>query len=159
MRVLTDRDFLSGLVLLAVGAVSLAEAGSDVRNWIFPLLATYLMMVIGAVLILKVVVGAAFNRAADAITMEPQDMIVVFDVVVFCVIVLGYILLMHGLGFWLASFIMLLLSSLYLTLEKTRRNLMMAIVVPLATCVIAYVVFLHVFYVPVPEARWWAGFR
>jgi hypothetical protein len=33
----------------------------------------------------------------------------------------------------------------------------LAIVVPLATCVVAYVVFLHVFYVPLPEATWLPG--
>jgi hypothetical protein len=54
---------------------------------------------------------------------------------------------------------MLLLTSLYLTLEKTRKNLSLAVVVPLAACVVAYVVFLHVFYVPLPKATWWAGFR
>jgi hypothetical protein len=74
-------------------------------------------------------------------------------------IVLGYVFVMYGLGFWLASFLMLSLTSLYLTLQKTRNNLIVAVVVPLAACVVAYIVFLHVFYVPLPEARWWAGFR
>jgi len=54
---------------------------------------------------------------------------------------------------------MLTLTSVYLTLEKTRKNLILAVVVPLAACVVSYIVFLHVFYVPLPEARWWMGFR
>jgi hypothetical protein len=58
-------------------------------------------------------------------------------------IALGYLLVTHGLKFWLSSFLMLSLASIYLTLEKTRHNLGLAIVVPLATCVVAYVVFLH----------------
>jgi len=53
---------------------------------------------------------------------------------------------------------MLSLTSIYLTQDKTRRSMGLAIVVPLATCVVAYVLFLHVFYVPVPKATWWAGF-
>jgi hypothetical protein len=73
--------------------------------------------------------------------------------------VLGYVFVMYGLGFWLASFLMLVLASIYLTQDKTRHNLVVAVVAPLAACVVAYVVFLHVFYVPLPEARWWAGFR
>jgi hypothetical protein len=72
-------------------------------------------------------------------------------------IALGYLLVTHGLKFWLSSFLMLSLASIYLTLENTRHNLGLAIIVPLATCVVAYVVFLQVFYVPVPEAAWWPG--
>ena len=52
---------------------------------------------------------------------------------------------------------MLSLASTYLTLEKTRRNMGVAIIVPLAACVVAYLVFLHVFYVPLPKATWWPG--
>ena len=69
-------------------------------------------------------------------------------------IALGYLLVTYSLKFWLSSFLMLSLASIYLTLETTRHNLGLAIVVPLATCVVAYVVFLHVFYVPLPEATW-----
>jgi hypothetical protein len=29
--------------------------------------------------------------------------------------------------------------------------------VSLAACVVAYILFLHVFYVPLPEAGWWPG--
>ena len=56
-----------------------------------------------------------------------------------------------------SSFLMLTLVSLYLTKDKTRRNVALAIVVPLAACVVAYVVFIHIFYVPVPQATWWPG--
>jgi uncharacterized membrane protein YkvI len=65
---------------------------------------------------------------------------------------------MYGLGFWLASVIMTSAASIYLTLEKTRRNIKLAVVVPICSCIVAYFVFLHVFYVPFPEASWWSGF-
>ena len=61
----------------------------------------------------------------------------------------------NGLGFWLSSLIMLTLASIYLTLEKTRRNLILAVVVPLAACIVAYFIFIHVFYVPFPKPTWW----
>jgi len=64
------------------------------------------------------------------------------------------LLVMYGLGFWLASFLMLSLASIYLTLNRTTRTMGFAVVVSLATCVVAYVVFQHVFYVPVPQATW-----
>jgi hypothetical protein len=64
---------------------------------------------------------------------------------------------MNGLGFWLASFLMLSVASFYLTQKKTRRNLTLAVAVPLGVCIVAYLVFLRVFYVPLPEATWWSG--
>ena len=155
MQRLKDTDLLSALVLFFIGAVSLSEAGTDVRNWIVPRLATYLILAIAVVLLARVVFAAVMKRVPDIIRTAPEDRAIFIDVVVFCAIVLGYMFVMYRLGFWLSSFLMLSLASLYLTLDKTRRNLGVAIVVPLATCVLAYVVFLHVFYVPLPEARWW----
>ena len=159
MERLKDRDLLSALVLFAIGAISLSQAGTDSRNWMFPRLATYVILAIAAVLLARVVIGAIMERAPDIIPWEPEDRVVAIDLLVFGAIVLGYVFVMYGLGFWLASFLMLLLTSFYLTLEKTRNNLILAVVVPLAACIVAYIVFLHVFYVPLPEARWWAGFR
>lgn len=159
MALLRDRDFLSALVLFAVGIVSLSEAGDDVRNWIFPLLATYLLIAIGAALAIKAIVTLVRNKELDLIEWQSEDSTTLFDLLVFGAIVIGYILVMYGLGFWLASFIMLTVASIYMTVEKTPRRLMMAVLVPAFACVLAYVIFLHVFYVPLPEARWWAGFR
>ena len=61
------------------------------------------------------------------------------------------------IGFWLSSFLMLLLTSVCLTLDKTRKNVGLAVVVPLVACVGAYFLFTHVFYVPFPEPTWWPG--
>jgi len=156
---LKDRDLLSALVLFFIAAVSLSQAGTDPRNWIFPRLATYVILAIAAALLARVVIAAIMERVPDIIPPAREDRVILIDLVVFCAIVLGYVFVMYGLGFWLASFLMLSLTSLYLTLEKTRRKLVLALVVPLAACVVAYVVFLHVFYVPLPEARWWSGLR
>lgn len=159
MQRLRDRDLLSALILLFIGAVSLSEAGTDVRNWIFPRLATYLILAIAVVLVARVVFAAVRARAPDVIQWGPEDRIVLIDLLVFGGIVLVYLFVMYGLGFWVASFLMLSLTSMYLTPEKTRRNIGLAIVVPLVACIVAYFVFLHVFYVPLPEARWWPGLR
>jgi hypothetical protein len=156
---LKDRDLLSALALFVIGAISLSEAGTDSRNWMFPRLATYVILAVAVVLLARVVIGAIMQRAPDLIPWTSEDRRVLVDLLVFGATVVGYVFVMYGLGFWLASFLMLLLTSLYLTLEKTRKNLILAVVVPLAACVVAYVVFLHVFYVPLPKATWWAGFR
>lgn len=159
MQKLTDRDFLSALVLFIIGIVSLVNEGDDLMNWVFPRLATYFVLFVAAVLAARVIFAQTFSREPDTISMSAEDRLVLVDVVVFLAIVLVYLLVMYGLGFWLASFIMLALASLYMTLDKTRKNVILALIVPLAICIVAYIIFLHVFYVPLPEAGWWKGFR
>lgn len=159
VRRLLDKDLLSALVLFFIGGVALSQAGPEMMNWLFPRLAAYLILALGLALLVQVALAAAMNRAPDLIDGIRENRVVIVDLAVFGAIVLVYMLVMYGLGFWLASFLMLSLTSLYLTIEKTPRNVMLAIVVPLATCVVAYVIFLHVFYVPLPQARWWFGFR
>ena len=97
------------------------------------------------------------KRAPDVIHLPPEERVAFVDVFVFLVIVLAYMFTMFHLGFWLSSFLMLALGSLYLTLDKTRRNIGLALLAPLATCVVAYLIFTHVFYVPFPEGYWWPG--
>ena len=104
MQRLKDTDFLSALVLFFIGAVSLSQAGTDVRNWIFPRLATYLILAIAVVLLARVVFAAAMKRVPDIIHWVQEDRAVLIDVVVFCAIVLAYMFVMRGLGFWLSSF-------------------------------------------------------
>ena len=124
-------------------------------NWAFPLLATYFILFAAAALVVRAVFAAVAGRAPDIISIGAEDRTVWLDVSTFFVIALVYLLVLYGLGFWLSSFLMLSLVSIYLTRDKTRHNMALAIVVSLATCVVAYVVFLHVFYVPLPEAGWW----
>ncbi len=157
MRILKDRDLLTALVLFGVGAVFSADSGDNIKDWIFPLLATYLVLGIAVALLLLVIFRAIMKRQPDIIHLTSEDRIAYFNVLVFFLIVLANILVMYGLGFWLSSFLMLTLTSLYLTLDKTRKNVGMALVVPLVACVVAYLVFTHVFYVPFPEATWWPG--
>jgi Tripartite tricarboxylate transporter TctB family len=157
MQKLMDRDLLSALVLFIIGSIALSNAGADMMNWAFPLLAAYFVMFAAALLVARAVFTAIAKREPDIISIRAEDRIVWLDVFTFLVIAVGYLLVMYGLGFWLASFVMLSLVSIYLTQDKTRHNVALAIVVPLATCVVAYVVFQHVFYVPVPEASWFPG--
>lgn len=159
MQKLKDRDFLSALVLFFIGSVALYKEGDDLMNWVFPRLATYFVLFAAAVMAARVIFTDTDRRVSEIIRVSAEDRLVALDVFVFLVIVFGYLLVMYGLGFWLASFLMLAVASIYLTLDKTRKNIVLAIVVPLGICIAAYIIFLHVFYVPVPEARWWAGFR
>ncbi len=157
MKRLIDRDLLAALVLLCIGAVFWVSPSADPKDWAFPRLATYLMLGIAVALVARVAFAAIRKRVPDAVHSTLADRVALIDVFVFLAIVLAYLFVMHGLGFWLSSLIMLALTSIYLTLEKTRRNLMLAVVVPLASCIVAYFIFIHVFYVPFPKPTWWPG--
>ena len=157
MQRLMDRDLLTALALFFIGGVAFFSADNDVKNWIFPLLAAYLILGIAAALVARVVFAAIMRHVPDIVRLAPEDRIAVIDVLVFFLIVLAYMFVMYGLGFWLSSLLMLSLTSIYLTLDKTRQNIRLALIVPLGACVMFYFVFLHLFYVPFPKATWWPG--
>ena len=157
MRVFLNRDLLTALVLLGVGALFSADGGDEIKDWIFPLLATYVVFGIAAALLGLVVFRAIAKRLPDVVHLTSEDRLAYLDVLVFFLVVLVYVFVMYGLGFWLSSFLMLLLTSVYLTLDKTRKNVGLAVVVPLVACIAAYFLFTHVFYVPFPEPTWWPG--
>ena len=93
----------------------------------------------------------------DLLQFSTEDRYSAIDVLIFLVIVLAFMFVMGGLGFWLSSLIMLILASIYLTLDKTRRSVTIAAIVPFGICVSAYLIFTYVFYVPFPEGSWLAG--
>jgi MFS family permease len=157
MQRLVDRDLLTALVLFFIGGAALFSAGNEVKNWIFPLLAAYLLLAIAVALVARVVFAAIMKHVPDIVQLAPEDRNAYIDVLVFFLIVLAYMFVMFGFGFWLSSLLMLSLTSIHLTQDKTRRNIRLALVVPLVTCVVAYFVFLHLFYVPFPKAIWWPG--
>ena len=158
MQRLFDRDFVTALILFCIGAIFWVDLGANAKDWIFPRLATYLILGVAVALTAKVVFAVIMKRLPDVVRLAREDRPAHIDVLVFVVIVLVYMFVMYGLGFWLASVIMTSAASIYLTLEKTRRNIKLAVVVPICSCIVAYYVFLHVFYVPFPEASWWSGF-
>ena len=157
MQRLADRDFLTSVVLFAVYGLFTSGTSSDVKDWIFPNLATYVLLIIAVALLAKVLFQAVFKHAPDIDKFTKDEQRAYLDVLVFFLIVLCYLFVMYGLGFWLSSFLMLILTSTYLTIEKTRRNIRLAIIVPFASCIVFYFVFLYFFYVPFPRATWWIG--
>ncbi len=157
MKRLADRDLLTALVLFGIAAVFSSGTTTDVKDWIFPQLANYVILAVGVTLLARFLLAGVLKRAPDFVDGVRENWPAIIDLLVFCLIVLAYVFVMNGLGFWLASFLMLTLTSVYLTQDKTRRNLTLAVAMPLGVCIVAYFVFLRVFYVPVPEATWWLG--
>ncbi|MGI9422896.1 MAG: hypothetical protein ACR2PA_06860, partial [Hyphomicrobiaceae bacterium] len=91
---LVDRDLLTAMVLLIVGGAAWLSAGGDVKNWIFPLLAIYLILGIAAALLARVIFSAIFDYVPDDVRVSDEDKSVLFDVLVFLLIVLAYMFVM-----------------------------------------------------------------
>ena len=157
MQRLLDRDLLTGLILLCIFGIFSADNSADPKDWIFPILANYVILIAGIALFTRGAFALIIKRLPDIIHLTPEERIAYFDVFVFFLIVLAYMFVMYGLGFWLSSLLMVSLTSIYLTLDKTRRNIGLAMAVPLGSCILFYFVFLHLFYVPFPRATWWPG--
>ncbi|MDP6049954.1 MAG: tripartite tricarboxylate transporter TctB family protein [SAR202 cluster bacterium] len=158
MQKLLDRDFLTFLMLLCVYAVFSTGTSIDAKDWIFPLLANYVILTVAVVMILKFIFMLTAKRILDIVELTKEDRVSSVDVLIFFLIVLAYMFVMYGFGFWLSSWLMLVLSTTYLTLEKTLYNIGLAVAVPLTSCILFYFVFLYFFYVPFPRATWWIGF-
>lgn len=152
-KVWSDRDLWSALVLLAIGALFYSALGDEPVDWVMPRLAISFVLLMAAVLFLSFVVRLVLHRKPKYVPV-PQERHAVIDVLAFCIIVFLYMVLVKGLGFWLASLLMLAAASMTLMVERTRRNMMLGVVVPVGAIVVGYFIFQHVFYVPVPEGGW-----
>jgi len=157
MKRLADRDLLTALMLFGVSALFSVGSSSDPKDWAFPLLANYVTLGIAIAFFAKFVVSVARNNMPDLIAMSADDRASIMDVVVFQLIVIAFLFVMFGVGFWPSALVMLILTSLYLTQERTTRNMRMAIIVPICISIVAFLIFTQVFYVPFPEAGWFAG--
>ncbi len=157
MSKLLSTELLTALVLFGVGALFSVGSSSDPKDWAFPLLANYVVLGIAFVFLARFFYAAIVKQLPEAIRLTGEDRAAFLNVFVFLVIVLAYMFVMFGVGFWISSLIMLVLASVYLTVERTRRNMVMAIIVPIGICIVAFIVFTHVFYVPFPGAGWFEG--
>ncbi len=155
MAMIRNNDLLNALVLLVIGVIFSSDGGDDNKDWAFPLLSTYVVFAGAVAFFAKFVFNAMSGRIADLLNFDEDHKLAAKDVFVFLVVVLIYMSVMRAIGFWPTSVVMLLVLSTYLTLEKTRRNMTSAILAPICTCIIAYLIFTHVFYVPFPPGTIW----
>ena len=157
MQKLLDKSFITALVLFGICWMFSIGSSPDPKDWAFPLLANYSLLLIATILLGRFLFLSINNKQEDFLQFLSEDKTSAVDVLVFLIIVIAFMFVMYGLGFWLSSLIMLICSSVYLTLEKTLRNVCMAIIVPICISITAFIVFTYVFYVPFPSASWLPG--
>lgn len=149
---LFDYDLGGGLALLAVVAVSVSQMGHGVRDWLYPRALSYLMGAVGLVLVIKWAVRAVKAMRAGDVPTESKlpGREAATDAGVVTIAALVYAVAISIVGFWLTTFVVVGLLSVYLTERRDPKAVAISVVVAAAVSVVGYFVFLHVFYVPVP---------
>lgn len=146
-------DLVSGVFLLAVVAVAVLNAGEGTLDWIFPLALSYTLAAIAIYLTVRGLLG----RGDRTDTLVPVLHGRGIDVLVFTVITAVYVVLVPPIGFWTMSALMLFAASVYLDSERTRKRIALAAGVAVAVCLVAYVLFVRVLFVPLPPEGWLPG--
>lgn len=144
-----------------VGATSLTAMGEGgLQDWVFPQTATYLLLLIGAVLVVRWALrrGRPGGDSGDGDTRRVTLSLTArgpgAEVVLFVVGLAVYVLMIPLVGFWSMSFVMVAAVSLLLAERMTLRHAAVSLAVASVVSVAGYLVFMRVFFVPVPQAPW-----
>lgn len=143
-------EIIAGAALIAIAAVFILSAGEGSMDWLFPLALAWLLVAVGIYLVIRGLLGYGETVPARPAVLRGEGV----DVAIFTGIAVLYVVLARPVGFWLASAAMLVLSSIYLAVDRDRKTYVYSVVVAIAVCVVSYILLLHVFYVPLPRARW-----
>lgn len=148
-------DVAGGALSIVFGFFFLWNSGEDMRDWIWPRTLSQLLMVLGAVLILRGLTASGRSRTVPVIPRALRGLSALkrgdADVLVFALMIVGYVALAPRLGFWLMTFLVVSAAATLLDLEITRRKRVIAVLVALAVCLVGYLLFEVVFYVPFPS--------
>jgi putative tricarboxylic transport membrane protein len=140
-------DVVAAVALFAIAGVLLSQTGDDLRDWVLPRTLNYLLIGVGAVLLMKGLV-----RPGDTVPAVPRlTRGNGLDVVLFVAVAVGYVAIMPIVGFWLTSAVVIFVLSLALAESRTLRTVLVSAAAAVGICAVFYVLMLYVFYVPLPE--------
>jgi Zn-dependent protease with chaperone function len=152
LNYIIQKNFFVSVLLISIGGVFWWKSGSDLTDWVFPLLAAYTALLAGIILaISSFFVKIEKEKNFDLKKIIGENIDSIFDVTVFIIIVLSFVFVLNFIGFWLSAFIALLSATIFLTKKRGKNNIIISIIFSSFFTVICYVVFMTIFYVPVPE--------
>lgn len=123
------------------GFSSLSSAG------VFPMIATFTMVVSGLIIVAQ---AARAQPAAERdVAARFFAEVTPFRLIVFALMIVGYMLALEPAGFLISSFAFLFAGMAFLY----RRNILISLVVSAFSLAVIYVVFRHVFSVVLPAGR------
>ena len=79
MQRLLDRDLVTGLVLLCIYSLFIADSSADPKDWIFPILANYVILVIGILLLARGAFALFVKRLPDILHLTLEERLALTD--------------------------------------------------------------------------------
>ena len=153
LKMFRDSDFVTGLLLFAIATISYSGTGDNMKDWVFPLMASYTLFVISIAFLLKSALKVLNGKLMIDLTVTREQLPSVINVGFFCFFVLCYLFILFAFGFWVASPLLLWVSITYFNPDKSALSFAKSLLISLVACGVAYVVFTYIFYVPFPQSR------
>lgn len=148
----SEETLAAGVCFVLVGLFQ-SRTGISGRDleWVYPQWLLIFIAALGVVLLVRGLLGYGEKYELVPPIFRGQGR----DVAVFILIAIGYVLLLEPVGFWPMSILMVFVSSMILTSERTVRAAVVSAVTAIAIAIVGYLVFRRVFYIPFPEPPWW----
>jgi hypothetical protein len=153
LKVFLDSDLVAGLLLLFIAFITYMGTGDDFIDWVFPLMTSYTLFIISSIFLIKSLFKIVRCSTNSDLKVDISNIPSIMNVVFFSIFLFCYLFALYAFGFWIASPLLLWLIISFFTAEKNFSSMRKALVISIITCIIAYIVFTHIFYVPFPESR------
>lgn len=143
-----SESMIAGIVLIAISAVFYSQTGERVQDWIMPWVLTATMTLVGITMIVRSLLGRGGRRVP---IIPPVLRGRSTDVLAVAALLVATVASIRTLGFWFSSLAMMIIASVYLTNNKTKKALAISTVTVALVVFAMFVLLRHVFYVPVPR--------
>ncbi len=100
MQKILDKNLITALVIFGICWMFSIGSSPDPKDWAFPLLANYSLLLIAIILFGRFIFFQINNKKEDILEFLSEDKASAIDVLVFLIIVIVFMLLMYVLGFF-----------------------------------------------------------
>jgi len=152
-KILKDSDVITTILLLGISFIFYSGSGADAKDWVFPLMAIFSLFGITLFFLIKSVLKIVSGTIVSDLDIETDQIPSIINVIFFSLFIFIFLLLLFAFGFWVASLAFLWTSIAYFNPDKTPKTIIKSLLIATISCIVAYVVFTHIFYVPFPESR------
>lgn len=152
-KILKDSDVITTILLLGISFIFYSGSGANAKDWVFPLMATFSLFGISIFFLIKSILKIVSGTIVSDLEIETEQVPSIINVIFFSLFMFIFLFLLFAFGFWIASLALLWTSIAYFNPDKTLKTIIKSLLIAIISCLVAYVVFTHIFYVPFPESR------
>ena len=152
-KIFKDSDVLTTILLFGISFIFYSGSGANAKDWVFPLMATFSLFGISIFFLIKSIIKILSGTIDPDLEIDPYHIPSILNVIFFSLFIFIFLLLLFAFGFWIASLVLLWTSIAYFNPDKNLKAILKSLLIAIISCLVAYVVFTHIFYVPFPESR------